>query len=993
MKQRSEVINHVQKFINEYIQAPNFISAFDDAIFTVQWPYSSTRIKILGSPLPSKSGGNQIVLTSRLIGYQLYPLLGLSIVHSALSLINHMETKEFIRTWIYRVESVLQDILRNEGLEVDKEKLQISSRKRYDNIETILNNCSDLFMSNPILLSLICTTFFQSSNEFLPKTRVEIYNRAIQSTISCWTNEQSNISQDILFYFFIDLACYLHLQSPSGLIDAFDIKHLCYLSLQKQGLSNNHRVLNNYVDKLLLLLNSNIGIVVERSLLVYSFLHLSFQEYFVAQSLLRKSSIHEIVQCIFIIIFNSRFRESIHLALNWINEKWSNDDYDQFYFLLISSQTDYAIPYGTLLFFDACKMIQRLPSDTIIILALNNLLDHPSHIIPCAYLSSNLFKLNELLIVKWMNLCFQDDKRFFKYCKCLLTTFGDKSDVFNFIPLPSIVCQQLNLFHNMNTSTQFIIDQTLRKRGRTKLDQISHILLKQTTIHPLIISVLICLCNGICFEEYDNELKINFSKNEFYRQSRILPIILTYLQNDEESSISKIEKLIKDFENILEKSSPKDTSLDVVDTFIALICLKNLSNLSIYQKYHHYLALPIALERFKWSWFYLRKSYNNLSYNTKAFESYFTREINAFLDQFVNEPDNQRSAFLFLCTMTWNKLSINSLSYESNINDHSVKWIDLNNMSENSYSSDEIEENICFLFTFIPEFLQELYYRIFILSTKKSKSFPLIILLSECLIYFENNQQDKWNFYLGLSTIELLFKKNFLDNYISVLFLEKRTINYSNNYYQKEFNKTRNNHLSNDWQILVDIERQRILQANNFRNSDEQDQRFFAASISLARLLQVKYRSQNKYSTEDFIITTSECNEINIILMQISNLFLRILAQIMIIHMNKPSIYNDIQKHHIQLEIINQIIFLSPNLSLLELTLIYVRCYEIEQILPIPFQQLTMIIGEKLTKNIQHDEHIIVFNVLRYLLYNNDLSYYLSKFVQQNKWHYGLQTI
>ena len=100
-------------------------------------------------------------------------------------------------------------------------------------------------------------------------------------------------------------------------------------------------------------LESNTGIVAERGLEVFGFQHLSFQEYFVAQSLVKTSSkdrnivtyysIDEVANRILLFTINPRFRESLLLALGWISWKWSFDDYNKFCNLLIASNKTYVI--------------------------------------------------------------------------------------------------------------------------------------------------------------------------------------------------------------------------------------------------------------------------------------------------------------------------------------------------------------------------------------------------------------------------------------------------------------------------------------------------------------------------------------------------------------------------------------------------------------------------------------------------------------------------
>ncbi|CAF5053110.1 unnamed protein product, partial [Rotaria sp. Silwood1] len=137
--------------------------------------------------------------------------------------------------------------------------------------------------------------------------------------------------------------------------------------------------LRKHAKELASLLNSDVGIVAERGLQVFGFVHLSFQEYFVAQRFVRGSSVDVIVQRILRFTIDVRFREPLLLALGWISWKWSSNEYNEFCTRLATSTKDYAIPFGTLLYFDAFNDLHRLPSNLAILTALNSLLDHPSN--------------------------------------------------------------------------------------------------------------------------------------------------------------------------------------------------------------------------------------------------------------------------------------------------------------------------------------------------------------------------------------------------------------------------------------------------------------------------------------------------------------------------------------------------------------------------------------------------------------------------------------
>jgi predicted NACHT family NTPase len=71
-------------------------------------------------------------------------------------------------------------------------------------------------------------------------------------------------------------------------MDTFNITQLALLTVKKQNMTKTiAKSRENIADKLLKVLQSNTTIVAERGLNVYGFQHLSYQEYFVAQFLVR----------------------------------------------------------------------------------------------------------------------------------------------------------------------------------------------------------------------------------------------------------------------------------------------------------------------------------------------------------------------------------------------------------------------------------------------------------------------------------------------------------------------------------------------------------------------------------------------------------------------------------------------------------------------------------------------------------------------------------
>lgn len=72
----------------------------------------SRRGRFVETQSPNIFGGNQIVITSRIVGYQLFPLIGPHIEHYSLLLMSHKKAKEFVKKWISQVEKVVPSTVR-----------------------------------------------------------------------------------------------------------------------------------------------------------------------------------------------------------------------------------------------------------------------------------------------------------------------------------------------------------------------------------------------------------------------------------------------------------------------------------------------------------------------------------------------------------------------------------------------------------------------------------------------------------------------------------------------------------------------------------------------------------------------------------------------------------------------------------------------------------------------------------------------------------------
>ena len=218
VRRRGEIVKLIREFIDKYVNAPDFVSAFDDKLFD---GIQSSSEGVAETQSPSKSGGNQIIITSRIVGYDMNSLIGPFITHYLLLFMNHDEVNKFANNWMLQVENVLYEILSKEEISIDKEKSETLLKRRIYAVESIFQKQKELLFLNSSLLTLICKIIFQSPNEFQPKSRVEVYNYTVESALRSWINHEPSISKDLFRNFLINLSTYLHLESSSVIVQNF----------------------------------------------------------------------------------------------------------------------------------------------------------------------------------------------------------------------------------------------------------------------------------------------------------------------------------------------------------------------------------------------------------------------------------------------------------------------------------------------------------------------------------------------------------------------------------------------------------------------------------------------------------------------------------------------------------------------------------------------------------------------------------------------------
>ena len=87
IRRREEIVNLVKKCLDQYSRTHNFLSVFDDEIVHTQNAFNLAST-VFDIPLPVRYPGNQVIVTSRIVGYQLNPIYQPSVVHYSIMIMS-----------------------------------------------------------------------------------------------------------------------------------------------------------------------------------------------------------------------------------------------------------------------------------------------------------------------------------------------------------------------------------------------------------------------------------------------------------------------------------------------------------------------------------------------------------------------------------------------------------------------------------------------------------------------------------------------------------------------------------------------------------------------------------------------------------------------------------------------------------------------------------------------------------------------------------------
>ena len=259
---------------------------------------------------------NSCIVTSRIIGYNTFPLSG-GFQSAEIEPFNLEQMKNFFQKWLYAYEW-RADIID------DAATVARAKRKADELIKQIGNNESiRILSSNPHLCTIIAIVNDQIGK--LPEKKVELYRVCIDTFIFNWEmakrrniDDGPSLDKEETQGALEDIALYLHEKTQENRAKPEKLIEIITNFLKdKMGVPSNEA--KNRAHRQLMVIREIAGLLIDRGELEYGFAHLTFQEYLTARAVTRRRK--DISEYINRYLFNPRWREAIHLAASHQGQK------------------------------------------------------------------------------------------------------------------------------------------------------------------------------------------------------------------------------------------------------------------------------------------------------------------------------------------------------------------------------------------------------------------------------------------------------------------------------------------------------------------------------------------------------------------------------------------------------------------------------------------------------------------------------------------------
>lgn len=805
-EKRKRVVNLIEIFLDKHVQSSSFISVMDDKTIVENWNGS---LEDYPEFLLER---NQIIITSRVLGYNIVPFQSNLIAHFHLQPMKKIEVELFIRHWLTNVDNVLINYISSENyLRVNEKRLNEIREKLCQKVLNLTTRSN--LLSHPILLSLALSSLICDDVDKINfKSHIIIYD-LIKKTIinNCISSRKIKLNSRTIERILRSLAAYIYEYCPSGWIDTYDLMRIVSISLRISPqdthefyISNNE--LNTQVKKFVDLLSSNsVGFAMAQGLDAYGFLHRSFEEYFVALSIVdpltsgNVLSVTNIVDRLFTCLWKTEHHKPVTFAIGWLDLHLSVDNMEQFCSELLNKKVA-LMPIGCFLLIDALRPLHYIRSSSIVVRILGCLfrstnLDHISK----EYLRRALNSLPmEIAGSLFENFLHENSIPIGQLCEfivyCMEPIVNKKKWI---LPL-WLTNTTINYIINWDTNDVYvhtIIDWILRHIELPPYNNDFNIL--QTflisnripigKVHPLILSVIVVLCGGMIKEEDS----IRFDLKEMHQLTPLAPLLIECLENMNDVN-QNISVITHKCEMIIFETPKDDISRRTQDILLTLIILRGVTPSYIFEHFYHYKALPLVFYRLKLVLYHLRQVYTIQNIGFRNHPPLFSN-VNTLLNEISTEynADALTIAVIYACEhlassniLSWNNIPsivscnrINTSTEDNTICSLKYLRLLLTSSVRNKRAIGSLwkyREHPLFLISFVPASLQPIFERFVLrqrmnLNTSEWNYICEVVLLAEVLLFIDEQDISMFQLSSFLNIIQDDVKKNQLESYATAI--------------------------------------------------------------------------------------------------------------------------------------------------------------------------------------------------------------------------------
>ncbi|CAF0813097.1 unnamed protein product [Adineta ricciae] len=658
--QRSKIIRMIENFVDTYAQIPTGASALDNIQLT----------RLFDDP--SRSGGNQLIVTSRTTECDATLLPG-QFAHYTIQPLKLNQIEEFIDYWFSSMHQYIIDTLRlttenrgNAHGEVLKEELKKSENT---NLLAVASNCS--------LLATLCTISFNQQNKSaLPLQRILLYEKLTHVTLLSWNSKRSIVLMPELIRILSDIAYAIHQRGTLKYISKEEIIEICSRSVQ-QSSGRARDEIESQISQLTHIILEYIGFLIPQNGSSYAFPNQIFQEYFTSQKFInirrtepdqsdadtfdRHSDFSVTAELFHKHVQDPHFRTPIGLALGKISSMWFAEEFNELCRIFLPN--DHGIDSLCTLVGSFNELL-NYPSDEIMFDLFDRLLivsskHRWSNV--CPFLDDHIIKMLKRLskesVISWVN-------RFLSRCSSndiqLVSTFchlieGKAHEFENIQWLDQAACSILQSMSKFdNEMNQFAIDRLLIKvafsnpkllpvRSNTFKEFLLNQTIELTEIPTLLLPLIITLYGGL---KRDNQT-VTFDSFHIHRESAIMtPMLVRSLSADNRSKQDPMIKLKQEIiQTFLSHIKKHDESDEMIDLCIATLCVCDIE----YVKNNHdiipFSLLKMTIDRLKYISMILRQFYFPSDENDRSVENQISQLIATAIDKF-HYGDSSRIQFL-----------------------------------------------------------------------------------------------------------------------------------------------------------------------------------------------------------------------------------------------------------------------------------------------------------------------------------------------------------